>query len=211
MAELLYSDSVPGTQRTYQVDMSFSQQILKVQIVPQNELLSWDITGKIQPTVFFGRVNYPVCGEYLSITTVGIYIAKYTNYSLRIYQPPTVAGYNLEISSVDYESFFLNDITTNNLVTTNPNYSSFGVAPDSFTILAANANRINGGVIINNTALAILWVWPGDGTAYPTLPGVPVLPNGGTYVLPIGYRGAVQGIWDNGEAAGGGAAIEFSL
>lgn len=76
-------------------------------------------------------------------------------------------------------------------------------------ILAANASRTNGGMIINN-ATKVLWITvngapAGVGSAL----SIPIPANGGVYDLPGNYKGNINGIWATG-GTGSAAIHEFS-
>jgi hypothetical protein len=77
-------------------------------------------------------------------------------------------------------------------------------------ILAANANRANGGMIINN-GTKVLWITvngapAGVGSGL----SIPIPANGGVYDLPGNYKGNVNGIWATG-GAGSATIHEFSI
>jgi hypothetical protein len=77
-------------------------------------------------------------------------------------------------------------------------------------LLAANANRATGGMIINN-GNKVLWITVNGAPAVAgsTL-AIPIPANGGVYDLPGNYKGNVNGIWVTG-ATGSASIHEFSL
>jgi hypothetical protein len=77
----------------------------------------------------------------------------------------------------------------------------------SVTIAAANAARIDGGMVINN-ANRNLWVNFSATAATTAAPSILVPANGGSIDIPSGYVGAVTGIWVTG-GTGNATVVEF--
>ena len=63
----------------------------------------------------------------------------------------------------------------------------------SVTLIAANPKRRL--VTIQNTSTAILYVLVGGGTATATTSHSVQVPSNGYYEVPLGYTGAITGIW----------------
>jgi hypothetical protein len=74
--------------------------------------------------------------------------------------------------------------------------ASLTVTTASTQIIPANTNRAAGSLIVNNTN-KVVWIRLGDvsGSAAVSGPSSLAIPaNGGNYLLPAGYQGAVQGL-----------------
>jgi hypothetical protein len=70
------------------------------------------------------------------------------------------------------------------------------VTTASTQIIAANTNRAAGSLLVNNTN-KVVWIRMSDNTNPAAVSGATSLSipaNGGNYLLPAGYQGAVQGI-----------------
>jgi hypothetical protein len=89
-----------------------------------------------------------------------------------------------------------------------PTVTTVSAAIVATALLAANANRFQGGFMVNNSNKN-MWVafgLPAVATAVP--PNSKVAPNGGNIDIPEGYVGPISAIWENG-ATGSVAITEF--
>jgi hypothetical protein len=81
-------------------------------------------------------------------------------------------------------------------------------ATTSTAILAANALRVPEGLIINNSNKN-LWVNLAAAAATPNAPSIKVPALGGTFDIPAGYTGAINGNWEPGGVAITGNCVVY--
>jgi hypothetical protein len=149
-----------------------------------------------------------VLNEYRRIATKGLFISPYTSYRLRIVQNSAIAGYNLTVDSID--PALLNAVAPvpcceDNFV---QNAVSIGANVASIVLLASNPLRL-GGALITNSSNRDLWIRLGAAVTGFSFPAIEIARNGGTYELPAGFTGQLQGRWDGNNPTGAAQILEF--
>jgi len=205
---ILFNGVVPGTSRSYDIPVTIIDKFITITTTPLNVVGLGQITSSLQPLLLIGGEWLPVLNEYRRIATKGIFISPYTSYRLRIVQNSAIAGYNLVVDSIDPS--VLNNIApvpccedsfVQNAVTVAANIASVA-------ILASNPLRL-GGALITNTSNRELWIQLGSAVAGFAFPAIEIARNGGTYELPAGYTGSVNGRWDGANPTGAANVLEF--
>jgi hypothetical protein len=137
-----------------------------------------------------------------------LFISPYTSYRLRIVQNSAIAGYNLEINSIDPAVLgaiapvpCCEDTFIQNAV-------SVGANVASIVLLAGNPLRL-GGSIITNSSNRDLWIRLGQAVTSFSFPAILIPRNGGRFELPAGYTGQLQGRWDGANPNGAAQILEF--